>query len=206
MHLKELTPWLGEREAAFGDARLSIDYHGTFSMAPAHLNGSGNLQMENAPVVKVPLLDETYALFGALTPSVPRTGTGELNANFTATNGVVEVPKLTARGEAVTVIGNGKVDLVQQQVDGRARANLHGVVGVATSVVSKALEMKISGPLNHIQVQSLTPLEMFGEGAKGVAELPGKVLKEGVTLPVKIFDWLGGGAAAPKQTPAPPKR
>jgi len=192
--LKELGPWLGEGDGAFGKARLSLDYHGTLGIQAARWTGSGSVRLESAPVVKVPLLDETYALFGALSSGVKRSGTGDFNASFTASQGVFNVTRFTATGEAVTVTGSGVVDLVRRQVDGRARGNLRGIPGLATSVFGKALELRVSGPLDHIRVQPLSPLELLGQGAGGAAELPGTVLKDGVTLPIKIFDWLGGNA------------
>ena len=200
-HLKDLRPWIGAREGEFGESILTMEYHGSLGMQAAQWSGAGSVRLENAPVVKVPLLDETYALFGALSPLVKRSGNGEMKATFTASRGVIEVSQFTATGEAVTVTGSGVVDLVRGQVDGRARGNLRGVVGIATSVFSKALEMKVSGPLDHIRVQPTGPGEMLGKGAAGVVELPGKVLKEGVELPAKIFDWLGGKSSAPASKP-----
>jgi hypothetical protein len=200
-HLKDLRPWIGEGEGEFGESVLTMEYHGSFGAQAAQWRGAGDVRLEKAPVVKVPLLDETYALFGALSPSVKRSGNGEMRATFTASRGVIEVSQLTATGEAVTVTGSGVVDLEKGEVEGRARGNLRGVGGIATSVFSKALEMKVSGPLDHIRVQPIGPVDMLEKGAVGAAELPGKVLKDGVKLPVKIFDWLGGKPAPPASKP-----
>jgi hypothetical protein len=200
-HLKDLKPWMGGSEGEFGGSILTMEYQGALGMQAAQWRGGGEIRLENAPVVKVPLLDETYALFAALSPSVKRSGNAEMKATFTVSRGVIEVSQFTATGEAVTVTGSGVVDLVRGQVDGRARGNLRGVAGVATSVFSKALEMKVSGPLDHIRVQPIGPVDILGKAAVGVAELPGKVLKEGVAVPAKIFDWLGGKPSAPASKP-----
>jgi hypothetical protein len=199
--LKELRSWMGEREGGFGESILTMEYHGALGMQAAQWKGAGSVQLENAPVVKVPLLDETYALFGALLPSVKRSGNGEMKTTFTVSRGVIEISQLTATGEALTVTGSGTVDLVRGQVDGRARGNLRGVAGIATSVLTKALEMKVSGPLDHIRLQPTGPVDILEKGASGVAELPVKVLKEGITMPGKLFEWLGGKSSAPANKP-----
>lgn len=200
LQMKEVGPWIDEHDAALGAAVLSLDYHGTLSPLPARLTGVGNVNLENAPVVKVPLLDETYALFSAFSPNVKRNGVGSLKSAFSATNGVFTISSFTAHSEAVTVTGTGTVDLVKRKVDGRAQGHLRGVVGVVASPITSALEMRVSGPLDHIQVQPAGPVEMVGGSLAGAARLPGKVLKEGVKLPARLFDLFTGQ----KTAPAPP--
>lgn len=52
----------------------------------------------------------------------------------------------------------GTVDLVKRQVEGKARADLWGIVGAATAPLSLVLsDMRISGPLNDIGVSPLGP-------------------------------------------------
>jgi multidrug efflux pump subunit AcrB len=47
------------------------------------------------------------------------------------------------------------IDLKQRKVDGRARGNIRGILGLATTPLSRALEMQVSGPLNNIRVRPL---------------------------------------------------
>ena len=120
-HLKELRPV--DRRPGRGLSEnpiLSLEYHGSLGMQAVKWQGAGSVRLEKAPVVKVPLLDETYALFGALSPSVKRSGNGDMKATFTVSRGVIEVSQITATGEAVTVTGSGVVDL-GEGTGGRAR-------------------------------------------------------------------------------------
>jgi hypothetical protein len=190
MRLEQIGPWINSPPASHGDGLLSLDYRGAVGTEPAQLTGSGSLQVENAPLVKVPLLDQTYDLFTALLPAVKRTGTGNLNTTFTATNGVFTISDFAANGDSITVTAKGKLDLVERQVSARAWGNLRGVAGLATLAVSRTLEMKVSGPLDEIRVQSVGPAGVIGGTVSGATKVTGGVLKTGVTLPVKLFDWL----------------
>ncbi|MEP6667527.1 MAG: AsmA-like C-terminal region-containing protein [Chthoniobacter sp.] len=198
LKMKEVGPWIDARDATLDAAVLSLDYHGTLSASPAHLTGSGGVRLENAPVVKVPLLDETYALFSAFSPNVQRKGVGHLKSTFSATNGVFDITDFTAHSEAITVTGTGTVDLVRRKVDGRAEGHLRGVVGIVTSPITKALEMKVSGPLDQIQVQPMGPVGIVGGSVSGAAQLPAKALKEGVKLPGHLLEKLIGPGATPE--------
>ncbi len=197
LHMKEVGPWIDEHNVALDAAVLSLDYHGTLSAIPSRLTGSGSVRLENAPVVKVPLLDETYALFSALSFDVKRKGVGNLKSSFSATNGVFHISAFTAYSESVTVTGTGTVDLVRRKVDGRAQGNLRGLFGIVTSPITKALEMQVSGPLDHIQVQPAGPVGIVGGSISGAAQLPAKALKAGVALPANLLKMFTGPTASP---------
>jgi hypothetical protein len=153
---------------------------------PAQLTGSGTVQVENAPLVKVPLLDQTYDLFSAFTAGVKRSGTGELKSTFTAADGVFTIPDFAAKGDSVSVTAKGKLDLVRREISARAWGNLRGVAGIATLAVSRTLEMKVSGPLDQIRVQPVGAVKAVEGTVTGAA----KALETGVALPFKMFDWL----------------
>ena len=63
LRLAELSSWKDDAQGSFADAVLSLDYRGTLGAEPAQLTGSGTIQMEDAPLVKVPLLDQTATLY-----------------------------------------------------------------------------------------------------------------------------------------------
>jgi len=46
---------------SIGEAILALDYRGSIGSDVTQFTGTGNIRMENAPIVGVPLLDETYA-------------------------------------------------------------------------------------------------------------------------------------------------
>lgn len=190
VRMKALGPWITAENTAFADARFSMNYRGTLSAQASHLTGSGSVRFENAPVARIPLLDETYAIVNSIIPHVERKGVGDLKSTFTAKNGVLDVSEFSASSEALKVTGSGKVDLVRSRVDGRAEVKMHGVVGVVASPITDALQLKVSGPLKEIKVQPEGPLESIGGVAKGASRLPEKILKEGVRLPAHLLEMF----------------
>jgi hypothetical protein len=197
LRMEHLSPWLGSERATFGEGILSLDYRGTVAVDPRQITGSGVLTVDNAPLVKVPLLDETYALFSALSLSVKRTGTGKMKASFTANTGVFNIPDFGATSDSISVKAKGTLDLVRREVSAQAWGNLRGVAGLATLVLSRTLEMKVSGPLDQIRVQPAGPVKMAEGTVTGAAKAAGGALESGVKMPLKVFDRLKGDSAKP---------
>jgi hypothetical protein len=200
LQMKQLHAWFNDSEAALDSAILFLNYRGAVGREPGQLTGAGTLRLENAPFVKVPLLDQTYALFSAFTPGMKRGDVGRLEATVSASKGVISVSRLSAEGGAVSVSATGTVDLVQRKVSGHATGNLRGVVGLATSPISQVLEMEVSGPLDQIRVRPVGAVGLVSRGVSGAAKVTGDALREGVMLPLKVLDWFRSGPAA---TPRP---
>ncbi len=199
LRLARLSPWLGKVSAGLDDSDLSLTYRGTICDQPVRSTGSGSLVLTHAPVVHIPLLEQTYALFPKLLPDKGKDGTGEFQVEFSMTKGVATIDPFKGRSQALTVTATGTVDLVKRRVDGHARANLRGVVGVVTSPLSHVLtDMEISGPLDDIRVSPEGPVsgvkKLLGgtaKVAKGSVKLSGAVLKEGLTLPFEALGMFG---------------
>jgi hypothetical protein len=62
LHLAEFKAWQGDTANSIGAAVLAFDYRGAIGSDLLQFTGAGAIRMENAPIVKVPLLDQTYAL------------------------------------------------------------------------------------------------------------------------------------------------
>ncbi len=196
LQLARLAPWLDGIKSSIKDADLSLVYHGGISNDLTQSTGTGTIAMTHAPVVQIPFLDAAFALFPTLLPEKSGEGTGDLQSTFTMDHGIATIDSLKARGDSIVVKASGTVNLVERQVQGTGRANLRGILGVATFPLSHILmEMQISGPFDDIQVSPLTP----GDAVKGVVtdtvKVAGKtvkfganVLREGLSLP---FEALG---------------
>ena len=202
LHLAELKTGLGKSANAISAAVLAFDYRGDIGSDLSHFTGAGNIRMQNAPIVKVPLLDETYTLASALTSPLSRHGTGQLDATFISTDGILKVSRLTATSEAVRVTAEGTVDLKRRQVLGHARANLRGIFGIVTGPLSRTLEMQVSGPLDNIRVRPLglkgilnVPLSLVPDSSKGASRL----IQNGVALPVRGLDLFKPDVPASKR-------
>ncbi len=208
LHLAQLKPWLGESQGSLGEAVLAFDYHGAIGANPAEISGAGSLRLENAPLVKVPLLDQTYALFSALVSPVQRHGIGRLEATFSATKGLATVSHFTATSDAMKVTASGTLDLKQRKVAAKARANFRGVVGVATSLLSRTLEMQVSGPLDNVRVRPIG-FEGVVEGTanlvpntvKQASRVTGDIVRDGVALPVRALDLFRSDKDKEKEKP-----
>lgn len=134
LHISRLSPWAGKVNAKLDNSEMTMAYQGSIcGREPVRSTGSGTLMLTNAPVVDIPILDQAYSLFPKLLPRKGSGGTGECQLSFVMTKGVASVDPFKARSESVTVTAKGTVNLVRKQVDGTARANLRGLVGIVTS-------------------------------------------------------------------------
>lgn len=198
-----LSPWLEQDNAKLDESTLSLTYQGTICHDPVRSTGTGSLVLTDAPVVNLPLLDQAYALFPNLLPRPANDGTGEFQADFAMNKGVAEFDPFQSRSDSLTITATGIVDLVKRQVEGKARANLRGIVGVATAPLSHVLaEMRISGPLDDIRVSPLGPTAVAktaitataktaGGAAGGSVQLSSGLIREALTLPFEAFGLLG---------------
>lgn len=199
LQLARLEPWLGEVGGGLQKSDLTLEYNGVICNDPVRSTGSGSLVLSNAPVVHIPLLEQTYALFPKLLPDRGRAGAGSFQVTFSMNRGVATIDPFKGRSEALTVTAKGTVDLVNRQVEGHARANLRGVVGRITLPLSHVLtDMTIRGPLDDIRVSPEGPIggvkKLLGgstEVAKDSVKMSGTVLKEGLTLPFQALGMFG---------------
>lgn len=199
LRLARLSPWLGEVSSGLEDSDLSMTYRGSICNDPLHSTGSGSLVLSNAPVVHIPLLEQTYALFPKLLPDRGRAGAGSFQVTFAMNKGVATIDPFKGRSEAMTVTAKGTVDLVNRRVEGHARANLRGIVGRITLPLSHILtDMEISGPLDDIRVSPEGPIggaknliKGSAKAATGSVKLSGDILKAGVTLPFEALGMFG---------------
>ncbi len=196
--MSHLSPWLDGGQGSFGKASITLSYAGSLGSEPQQLTGSGTINIDNAPMVHVPLLDEVYALFDALVPGVKRDGTGGMRGKFSARDGVFSFSSFEASGGSVTVTATGVIDLPNRTVNGRARGRLQGVGGLVTGPVGRLLEMQVSGPLDDIRVRPVGPVRVVA-GAVGKAtdvvidagKASTSIVKEGIKLPFKALGVFG---------------
>ena len=196
LRLARLSPWLGKISDDLAESDLSLTYNGSVCNQPIRSTGSGSLVLTEAPVVHIPLIEQAYTLFPKVLPDRGRAGVGSFQVRFTMSKGVATIDPFKARSNSVTVTAKGTVDLVKRRVEGKARANLRGIVGRITLPLSHVFtDMEVSGPLDDIQVTPEGPIGGVKSLLKGTsqtattgAKLSSKVLREGLKLP---FEALG---------------
>ncbi|MDB6007078.1 MAG: AsmA-like C-terminal region [Prosthecobacter sp.] len=189
MHLADLTPWVGKLSAKLEDADLSFAYRGTIGNDPSNSTGSGSLDLTHAPVVHVPLLDSAYRLFPKILSKENPQDEGEVRVKFVMSKGVAMVEPIKGLGQSIVVTARGTVDLNKRTVDGHARANVRGIVGVIISPISVAfMEMQVRGPFDDIKVSPLGLIGAAKSVVKNTVKLSSTVVREGVSVP---FEALG---------------
>lgn len=208
VRMSEMKSLLGKNGDKSGKGVLDIHYRGTIDFSHSSLDGAGSMQMKNAPVLEVPLLDQVYEIFSALLPGVERSKDGEFDADFKVGEDTIDVSRFEAKGgSSLTVSAVGTIDLSKGRVNGRARGKLVGIPGLVTSPLSRLLEMEVSGPYGDIRVKPLGPVKLASNtvsGTVGVAvdtlqetgKITGTILKEGIKMP---FGWLRGDEPAEEQ-------
>lgn len=195
LNISRLSPWAGKVNSKLDNSEMTMAYKGAIcGREPVRSTGSGTIVLTNAPVVHIPVLDQAYSLFPKLLPRDGSDGTGEFQLSFVMTKGVASIDPFKARSESVTVTAKGTVDLVRKQVDGHARANLRGLVGIATSPLSHVLtDMDISGPLNDVRISPQGPVAAAKgtvKAATGGVKFSSKVIGTGLTLPFRAMGML----------------
>lgn len=197
LNISRLSPWAGKVNAKLDNSEMTLAYKGAIcGREPVRSTGSGSMVLTNAPVVHIPILDQAYSLFPKLLPRKGSDGTGEVQLSFVMTKGVASVEPFKARSASVTVTAKGTVDLVRKRVDGTARANLRGLVGVVTSPLSHVLmDMEINGPLSDVRISPQGPVAAAKgavKAAKGGAKFSSKAISTGLTLPFRALGMLDG--------------
>jgi len=160
---------------------LAFSYSGSADLGAKQFTGEGRMTLENAPVIEVPLLDQVHDLFASIIPGVKRSeqGEGRFEAHFTSKGSTVDVGSFEAKGGTLVVDARGQVDLKEETVMGSARGKLTGLPGVATSPLSRLLEMEVGGSLDKIQVRRLEAVSIISNAAKGTADAVEDVIKGG---------------------------
>ena len=189
MHLDTLTPWVGKLSAKLEDAQMTLVYRGVIGDDPGNSTGTGRLDLVDAPIVHVPLLDQAYQIFPKILHHENPHGTGEVRTKFIMTKGVAMVEPMKVLGQSIVVTARGTVDLNKRTVEGHGRANVRGVVGVVIAPISVAfMEMQVQGPFDDIKVAPLGLIGAAKSVLKNAAKLSSIVLREGVSVP---FEALG---------------
>jgi len=189
LHLDTLVPWVGKLSAKLENAQMTLTYRGVIGDDPGNSTGSGTLDLIDAPIVHVPLLDQAYQLFPHILHRERAHNTGEVRARFIMSKGVAMVEPMKVLGQSIVVTARGTVDLNKRTVEGHGRANVRGVVGVVISPISVVfMEMQVQGPFDDIKVAPLGLIGAAKSVLKNAAKLSSLVLREGVSVP---FEALG---------------
>ena len=126
---------------------------GTFTFSGKHdsareIKGQGKLTVTKGNVFGIPLFGPLSGIVNGIVPgtgyNVAHLGT----CTFTMNDGVVETNDLVVKGQGFSMLGKGKLFIVDDKIDFSIRINAQGTAGVLLSPVSKLLEYTADSTLS----------------------------------------------------------
>lgn len=207
--VKDIAQQYSKGEDVAGHLNMTFNGGGANGME-SHF-GNGHIQVSDGEFYSIPLFGSLRSM---LTQQSAKFGVDEardLTCTYSLRDGVVRSKDLRIESTATKLLANGQVDLIQLTLNADVRANLRGVVGLATVVPSLIFELHGEGPLNdvhwkmaHVPGIIQGAAEVTVEGVKTVTEGAGKVIEGIGGTASKI---LGGrpGFLLPKPQPKPKK-
>lgn len=175
---------------------MSTTFDGGGSSGVASLDGRGWVKVTGGKFYSVPVLGSLRIFLSSKSSQFGEDVAGDLEAHFTVARGMVHSSDLRIESSTTVVTATGWLNFVKDTVAVDVRANLKGVVGVATALVSKILEVRGEGPLDKVHWTLANVPKVVdgaanvvsegaaavGEAAKGVGEAAGKILEKGSGL------------------------
>ncbi|MGB6221774.1 AsmA-like C-terminal region-containing protein [Haloferula sp.] len=165
MAFSEVGKVLGAKKELVGTMDVSFDGGGGKGMK-THF-GSGRIQVEDGHFYEVPIVGSLRSFLAGKSNHFGFDEAGDLSATMDLKDGVVHSSDLRIESVATEVLVEGSVDVVSKEVDLKVRANLKGLVGVATDLVSRALEVQGKGPYDRVRWQLIGVPRVLGD-AEGV--------------------------------------
>lgn len=148
---------------------LNLHYEGVAGSDFSAFNGRGNLRIDSGKLYRVPIVGPIQALMNSVTPMFQDENRGELTSTFVIRDGVMSTDDLTVVSDGTRLKVVGTIDLNNGQTQFEAEGNLVGALGLVTGLLSKALVVEGSGPINDLDMKLKTvPAEFASETVKTV--------------------------------------
>jgi hypothetical protein len=161
MAVNEVGKVLGSKKELAGTMHTSFDGGGGKGIK-SHF-GNGRIKVEDGHFYEFPLIGSLRSFLAGKSRHFGFDEAGDLSATMDLNEGVVHSSDLRIESEATMVLVNGNADLLSKEVDLKVRANLKGIAGVATDLVSRALEVHGQGPCDRVKWQLIVVPEVLGD-------------------------------------------
>lgn len=156
------------------EGTLSGDFDGRLSAEPRYLDGAGSLRVANAHLYHVPIIGAVEHLLHELIPQFGESNRDNVRASFAIADGVVTTDDLVVVSDGTRLSVSGAFNLPKETTDFKVMANLDGIVGLATGVVGKILEIRGTGSLKSPKLAlNNVPVEL-AKNVVGIAATTGK--------------------------------
>ena len=139
----------GVHKDLIGTMDASFDGGGAKALS-SHF-GSGRVEVRNGRFYAVPLFGSLRAALTEESPEFGRDVARSLNTGYSLKDGLLRSSDLRIENAATVVLVKGELDLAHRTIDADVRANLKGIPGVATELVSRILELHGEGALDDVK-------------------------------------------------------
>jgi hypothetical protein len=115
------------------------------------MNGKGEATISDGYLTTIPFLGGLSSLLSNFLPGFGFAKAHRAHANFNIAKGYVDSQNVELDSTNFTVIGNGRYQFTEDNLDLNVRVNVRGIVGLFLFPVSKLFEYKGTGPLNKVK-------------------------------------------------------
>lgn len=168
---------------SFGTAQkqpgtLTMDWSGSGQFALPTIKGSGSLAIHEAEFFRIPLLGPLHLVFDQISPGFGKDVASNLTGKHTLAESKLKIQNLHLDSKLTRIDANGIINLENNHANLAAQAQLQGLVGRATSLLSSLLELEGNGPISDIrwQLKNLPNSKMITGAARSVGKAGGSVI------------------------------
>ncbi|MEM8955565.1 MAG: hypothetical protein AAGD22_15530, partial [Verrucomicrobiota bacterium] len=180
-----LESFLGHSKKMSGKFNVHFEGHGPPSLEG--ITGHARVEAFDANFYTIPIFGNLTAMLKKLIPSFSHEEKSTLSADIDFNQGTLTSNNIKVRSSGTTINATASVSLPKKYLtaDANVRLGGDGIVGAATGLLGKALEVEAKGPFDHIKwrFKNVPGLNQF----EGIAELSGKLSENTISL-------LGGAA------------
>ncbi|MCC6880890.1 MAG: hypothetical protein IT576_01950 [Verrucomicrobiales bacterium] len=155
------------------NGRLSLSFQGGGQASLGGLKGLGKLSIEGGDFISIPVFGKLRPLLDVLHPGGrDMESSSLLVSDYGMEGGVFSCRNLSIKEGLVEIKADGRVDLVNKNLDMVASAQSVGITKIFTHLVGKALEIEARGPLDSFEwrfknVPGLDSVTNFASGVGG---------------------------------------
>jgi hypothetical protein len=113
------------------------------------IDGSGVLRVTEGDVLAIPVLGPFSGIFSEILPGIAYNYAKEASSSFTTKDGIISTDDFIAQGKAFLMLGNGKLNVVEDKMKFNIRINAQGTAGLLLSPVSHLFEYVSDGALSN---------------------------------------------------------
>jgi hypothetical protein len=137
-----------KNEDVTGTLDGSINLRGKFDNLKS-LNGLGDVTITRGVLYPIPIFGTFSEILNSMVPNLGYAQADKARSNFKIEEGFVSTEKIDVYSTAFALIGYGKYNFIEDEVDMSMRVNIRGPLGFITFPFSKLFEYQGTGSLDN---------------------------------------------------------